>query len=179
MPGEEVATLAGGCFWCLEAVFKEVKGVQRVISGYTGGKKVNPSYQDVCSDRTGHAEAIDITFFPDVISYREILEIFFTIHDPTTLNRQGNDMGTQYRSAIFYHNEAQQIIAQQVIKEISDAHIWDKPIVTEVKPYTKFYSTEDYHRDYFERNPQQTYCQIVIASKVTKFREKWADKLRK
>jgi peptide-methionine (S)-S-oxide reductase len=179
MPGEEVATLAGGCFWCLEAVFKEVKGVQRVISGYTGGKKVNPSYQDVCSDRTGHAEAIDITFFPDVISYREILEIFFTVHDPTTLNRQGNDMGTQYRSAIFYHNDAQKIIAGQVIKEINEAHIWDRPIVTELKPYTKFYSAEDYHRDYFERNPQQNYCQIVIAPKVTKFREKWADKLRK
>ena len=179
MPGEEVATLAGGCFWCLEGVFKEVKGVQRVISGYTGGKKVNPSYQDVCSDRTGHAEAIDITFFPDVISYREILEIFFTVHDPTTLNRQGNDMGTQYRSAIFYHNDAQKIIAGQVIKEINEAHIWDRPIVTELKPYTKFYSAEDYHRDYFERNPQQSYCQIVIAPKVTKFREKWADKLKK
>ena len=123
MPGEEVATLASGCFWCLEAVFKEVKGVHRVISGYTGGKKVKPSYQDVCSDKTGHAEAIDITFSPDVISYREILEIFFTVHDPTTLNRQGNDMGTQYRSAIFYHNEAQKIIAGQVIKEINQAHI--------------------------------------------------------
>jgi peptide-methionine (S)-S-oxide reductase len=179
MPGEEVATLASGCFWCLEAVFKEVKGVHRVISGYTGGKKVKPSYQDVCSDKTGHAEAIDITFSPDVISYREILEIFFTVHDPTTLNRQGNDMGTQYRSAIFYHNEAQKIIAGQVIKEINQAHIWDTSIVTEVKPYTKFYSAEDYHRDYFERNPQQSYCQVVIAPKVAKFREKWADKLRK
>ena len=179
MPGEAMATLAGGCFWCLEAVFREVKGVQRVLSGYTGGKKVNPTYQEVCSDRTGHAEAIDITFFPDVISYREILEIFFTVHDPTTLNRQGNDAGTQYRSAIFYHNEAQKIIAGQVTKEINEAHIWDKPIVTEIKPYTKFFSAEDYHRDYFERNPQQSYCQVVIAPKVTKFREQWADKLRK
>jgi peptide-methionine (S)-S-oxide reductase len=179
MPGEAMATLAGGCFWCLEALFREVKGVQRVLSGYTGGKKVNPTYQEVCSDRTGHAEAIDITFFPDVISYREILEIFFTVHDPTTLNRQGNDVGTQYRSTIFYHNEAQKIIAEQVIKEINEAHIWDKPIVTEVKLYTKFYSAEDYHRDYFERNPQQSYCQIVITPKVTKFREKWADKLQK
>ena len=179
MPGEEVATLAGGCFWCLEAVFKELKGVQRVLSGYTGGKKVNPTYKEVCSDKTGHAEAIDVTFFNDVISYREILEIFFTIHDPTTLNRQGNDVGTQYRSAIFYHNEAQKIIAEQVIQEINAAHIWDKPIVTEIKPYTKFFSAEDYHRDYFERNPQQSYCQVVIAPKVTKFREQWADKLRK
>ena len=179
MPGEAMATLAGGCFWCLEALFREVKGVQRVLSGYTGGKKVNPTYQEVCSDRTGHAEAIDITFFPDVISYREILEIFFTVHDPTTLNRQGNDVGTQYRSTIFYHNEAQKIIAEQVIKEINQAHIWDKPIVTEIKPYTKFFSAEDYHRDYFERNPQQSYCQVVIAPKVTKFREQWADKLRK
>jgi len=179
MNGEEVATLAGGCFWCLEAVFKEVKGVQRVLSGYTGGKKVNSTYEEVCSDKTGHAEAIDVTFFPDVISYHEILEIFFTVHDPTTPNRQGNDAGTQYRSAIFYHNDAQKIIAGQVIKEINEAHIWDKPIVTEVKPYTKFFSAEDYHRDYFERNPQQSYCQVVIAPKVTKFREKWADKLRK
>jgi peptide-methionine (S)-S-oxide reductase len=179
MNEEEVATLAGGCFWCLEAVFKEVKGVQRVLSGYTGGKKVNPTYEDVCSDKTGHAEAIDVTFFPDVISYREILEIFFTIHDPTTPNRQGNDAGTQYRSAIFYHNDAQKIIAGQVINEINEAHIWDKPIVTEVKPYTKFYSAENYHRDYFERNPQQSYCQVVIATKVTKFRQKWADKLQK
>jgi peptide-methionine (S)-S-oxide reductase len=178
MSREEVATLAGGCFWCLEAVFKELKGVQRVLSGYTGGKKVNPTYQEVCSDNTGHAEAIDVTFFPDVISYREILEIFFTVHDPTTMNRQGNDVGSQYRSAIFYYNEAQKIIAEQVIKEINDAHIWDRPIVTEVKPYTKFYSAEDYHRDYFERNPQQNYCQIVIAPKVIKFRKKWAAKLK-
>ena len=178
MSREEVATLAGGCFWCLEAIYKEVEGVQRVLSGYTGGKKVNPTYQEVCSDNTGHAEAIDITFFPDVISYHDILEIFFTIHDPTTLNRQGNDVGTQYRSAIFYHNEAQKIIAEQVIKEISETHIWDRPIVTEVKPYTRFYSAEDYHRDYFEHNPQQPYCQAVVAPKIAKFRQKWASKLK-
>jgi peptide-methionine (S)-S-oxide reductase len=177
MSREEVATLAGGCFWCLEAVYKEVKGVQRVLSGYTGGKKENPAYEEVCSDKTGHAEAIDITFFPDVITYREILEIFFTVHDPTTLNRQGNDAGTQYRSAIFYHNEAQKIIAEEVIKDINNTHIWNSPIVTEVKPYTKFYSAEEYHRDYFERNPQQTYCQMIIAPKVAKFRRKWANKL--
>jgi peptide-methionine (S)-S-oxide reductase len=178
MSREEVATLAGGCFWCLEAVFKEIKGVQRVLSGYTGGKKENPTYEEVCSDKTGHAEAIDITFFPDVISYREILEIFFTVHDPTTLNRQGHDVGTQYRSAIFYHNEAQNIIAREVIKEINDARIWNAPVVTELKPYTKFHSAEDYHRDYFELHPQQNYCQAVIAPKVAKFRQKWANKLK-
>lgn len=178
MVKEEVATLAGGCFWCLEAVFKQVKGVQRVISGYTGGKKVDPNYEEVCTGKTGHAEAVDITFFPDVISYREILEIFFSIHDPTTLNRQGNDTGTQYRSAIFYHNEAQKIIAEQVIKEINDSHIWDAAVVTELKPYEKFYSAEDYHRDYFERHPEQAYCQVVIAPKVVKFRKHWENKLR-
>jgi peptide-methionine (S)-S-oxide reductase len=175
---EEVATLAGGCFWCMEAVYKEVKGVQRVISGYTGGKKENPTYEQVCDDNTGHAEAIDITFFPEVISYREILEIFFTVHDPTTPNRQGNDSGTQYRSAIFYHNEAQMMIAQEVIKEINEAHIWNSPIVTELKSYTKFYSAENYHRDYFERNPMQSYCQVIIAPKVAKFRKKWESKLK-
>ena len=178
MSREEDATLAGGCFWCLEAIFKDVKGIQRVISGYTGGKKENPTYTEVCNDNMGHAEAIDVTFFPDVISYREILEIFFTVHDPTTPNRQGNDVGTQYRSAIFYHNETQRIIAERVIKEINDAHIWDAPIVTELKPYTKFHSAEDYHRDYFERHPQQTYCQLVIAPKVARFREKWKEKLK-
>ncbi len=178
MSKEEVATLAGGCFWCLEAVFKQVKGVQRVLSGYTGGKKVNPTYQEVCGDGTGHAEAIDITFFPEEISFREILEIFFTVHDPTTLNRQGNDVGSQYRSAIFYHDEAQKETAEHVIKEIDQAHIWDAPIVTQVKPYTKFYSAEEYHRDYFELNPEQGYCRAIIAPKVAKFRQKWASKLK-
>jgi peptide-methionine (S)-S-oxide reductase len=178
MSREEVATLAGGCFWCLEALFKEVKGVQRVISGYTGGKKESPTYQEVCGDNTGHAEAIDITFFPDIISYKEILEIFFTVHDPTTLNRQGNDVGSQYRSAIFFHNESQKIIAELVIKEINEAHIWNSPVVTEIKPYTKFHSAEDYHRDYFERHPEQTYCQLVIAPKVAKFRKKWEGKMK-
>ncbi len=175
---EEVATLAGGCFWCLEAVFKEVKGVQRVLSGYTGGKKMNPTYEEVCSDKTGHAEAVDITYFADMISYREILEIFFTVHDPTTLNRQGNDVGTQYRSVIFYHNEVQKFIAEQVIKEINEAHIWNAPIVTVVRPYTIFYSAEEYHRDYFDRNPEKAYCQVVIAPKVAEFRKRWEDKLR-
>jgi peptide-methionine (S)-S-oxide reductase len=178
MSREEVATLAGGCFWCLEAVFKEVKGVQRVLSGYTGGKKENPTYEEVCSDKTGHAEAIDITFFPDVISYREILEIFFTVHDPTTLNRQGHDTGSQYRSAVFYHDQAQKSIAEEVIGEINNAHIWCSPIITDVKPYTKFHSAEEYHRDYFERHPEQNYCQAIIAPKVLKFRQKWAGKLK-
>jgi peptide-methionine (S)-S-oxide reductase len=179
MSREEVATLAGGCFWCLEAIYKEIKGVQRVLSGYTGGSKVNPVYEEVCSDKTGHAEAIDITFFPEVISYREILEIFFTVHDPTTLNRQGNDVGTQYRSVIFYHNEAQKIIAEQVIRETDKAKIWNKPVVTEVKPYVTFYSAEEYHRDYFSRNPEKAYCQVVIAPKVVEFRKKWKSKLDK
>lgn len=178
MSQEEVATLAGGCFWCLEAVFKEVKGVQRVLSGYTGGKKENPTYQEVCGDKTGHAEAIDITFFPEVISYREILEIFFTVHDPTTINRQGHDTGSQYRSAIFYHNDEQRTIAEEVIKEINNAHIWGSPIVTELKPYTKFHGAEEYHRDYFELHPEQGYCQAIIAPKVLKFRQKWAGKLK-
>lgn len=178
MSREEVATLAGGCFWCLEAVFKEVKGVQRVLSGYTGGTKLNPTYEEVCSDKTGHAEAIDITFFPDIISYREILEIFFTVHDPTTLNRQGNEIGTQYRSAIFYHNESQKIVSEKFIREMNKAHIWDATIVTEVKPYTTFYSAEEYHRSYFQRNPEKAYCQAIIAPKVAKFRKKWGDKLK-
>jgi len=179
MNREEVATLAGGCFWCLEAIYREVKGVQRVLSGYTGGETLDPAYEEVCDDNTGHAEAVDITFFSDVISYREILEIFFTVHDPTTRNRQGNDVGTRYRSVIFYHNEAQKLIAEQVIKEIDQAHIWDMPVVTELKPYERFYSAEDYHREYFERNPEQGYCQVVIAPKVAGFRKKWENKLKR
>jgi peptide-methionine (S)-S-oxide reductase len=178
MDREEVATLAGGCFWCMEAIYKNVRGVQRVLSGYTGGHKVNPTYEEVCSDKTGHAEAIDITFFTDVISYREILEIFFSVHNPTTLNKQGNDMGTQYRSAIYYHDELQKLIAEEVIQEINKAKIWDAPIVTEIKPYTKFYSAEEFHRDYFERNPEKAYCQVIIAPKVAEFRKKWETKLK-
>lgn len=176
---EEVATLAGGCFWCLEAVFREVNGVQRVLSGYTGGKKTNPLYAEVCSDNTGHAEAVDITFFPDMISYREILEIFFSVHDPTTLNRQGNDVGSQYRSVIFYHDDTQKKVAEEIIKELTESHVWDKPIVTEVKPYVKFYNAEEYHRDYFVLHPEQSYCQIVIAPKMEKFHKKWASKLKR
>ena len=178
MDREEVATLAGGCFWCMEAIYKNVRGVQRVLSGYTGGHKVNPTYAEVCGDKTGHAEAVDITFFTDVISYREILEIFFSVHDPTTFNKQGNDMGTQYRSAIYYHDELQRLVAEEVIKEMNRAKIWDAPIVTEVKPYTKFYSAEEFHRDYFEQNPEKAYCQVIIAPKVAEFRKKWESKLK-
>lgn len=178
MDREEVATLAGGCFWCMEAIYKNVRGVQRVLSGYTGGHKVNPTYEEVCSDKTGHAEAIDITFFTDVISYREILDIFFSVHNPTTLNKQENDMGAQYRSAIYYHDELQRLVAEEVIQETNRAKIWDAPIVTEVKPYTKFYSAEEFHRDYFERNPEKAYCQVIIAPKVAEFRKKWEAKLK-
>jgi peptide-methionine (S)-S-oxide reductase len=175
----EVATLAGGCFWCLEAIFVEVDGVEDVISGYTGGTTVNPTYQEVCSDRTGHAEAIQLTFDPGKISYREILEIFFSVHDPTTLNRQGEDVGTQYRSAIFYHNERQRTIAETLIKELNEAHLWDKPIVTQVAPLDKFYPAEDYHREYFSRHPEQSYCQVVISPKVDKFQKQWMKRLKR
>jgi len=179
MPKEEIATLAGGCFWCMEAIFKDVHGVQQVVSGYTGGTKVKPTYEQVCSDKTGHAEAIQITHFPEEISFREILEIFFTVHDPTTLNRQGNDRGSQYRSAIFYHNEAQKAVAEQVIKDLTGQKLYPNPIVTELKPYKIFYSAEDYHRDYFDNNPDQPYCQAVVAPKVAEFRRKWASKLKR
>ena len=175
----EVATLAGGCFWCIEAVFREVDGVEGVISGYTGGTTVNPTYQQVCSDKTGHAEAVQVTSDPTKISYREILEIFFSVHDPTTLNRQGADMGTQYRSAIFYHNEQQKAIAEELIGELNKASLWKKPIVTQVGPLEKFYPAEDYHREYFARHPEQGYCQMVISPKVNKFRKQWAKRLKR
>jgi peptide-methionine (S)-S-oxide reductase len=175
----EVATLAGGCFWCLEAVFREVEGVESVVSGYTGGTTANPTYQQVCSDKTGHAEAVQVTFDPAKISYREILEIFFSVHDPTTLNRQGADTGTQYRSAIFYHSEQQKAIAEQVIGELNKARLWKKPIVTQVAPLDKFYPAEDYHSEYFLRHPEQAYCQMVISPKVNKFRKQWAKRLKR
>jgi len=175
----EVATLAGGCFWCIEAVFREVDGVESVISGYTGGTTVSPTYQQVCSDRTGHAEAIQVTFDPTKISYREILEIFFSVHDPTTLNRQGADMGTQYRSAMFYHNEQQRVIAEELIRELNKAGLSKKPIVTQIAPLNEFYSAEDYHREYFARHPEQAYCQMVILPKVNKFRKEWAKRLKR
>lgn len=177
--GKEVATLAGGCFWCLEAIFKEVDGVEDVTSGYTGGTAVNPSYQEVCTNTTGHAEAVQLTFNSDQISYREILQIFFSVHDPTTLNRQGEDVGTQYRSAIFYHDDRQRAIAEAVIRELDEAHLWKKPIVTQVVPLDKFYPAEDYHREYFWRHPEQSYCQAVISPKVSKFRKQWTRRLKR
>ncbi len=177
--GTEVATLAGGCFWCLEAIFKEVDGVEDVVSGYTGGAIIDPTYEEVCTDTTGHAEAVQLTFNPGKISYREILQIFFSVHDPTTLNRQGEDVGTQYRSAIFYHDEQQRAVAETVIKELNEAHLWKKPIVTQVMPRDRFYRAEDYHREYFSRHRGQSYCQAVISPKVNRFRKQWAKRLKK
>ena len=175
----EVATLGGGCFWCLEAVFDEVKGVTDVVSGYAGGAVKNPTYEQVCSGRTGHAEVVQVAFDPAIISFQEILEIFFTIQDPTTLNRQGNDVGPQHRSVIFYHSPEQQAIAQQVIRAFNTAGVWDRPLVTEVTPAPTFYAAEDYHQEYFARNPSQGYCRVIIAPKVTKFRQKYADRLKR
>jgi peptide-methionine (S)-S-oxide reductase len=175
----QVATLAGGCFWCLEAVYDELKGVTDVVSGYTGGQVKDPSYEAVCTGETGHAEAVQVTFDPALISYRELLEVFFTIHDPTSLNRQGADVGTQYRSAIYYHNPEQKTIAEQVIQELQSEQIWPRPVVTEVTPFQVFYPAEAYHQEYFKRNPTQGYCMAVIAPKVSKFRHKYLEKLKK
>lgn len=172
----EVATLGGGCFWCMEAVFQELKGVLKVESGFSGGHVANPTYREVCSGLTGHAEVAEITFDPAVISYKEVLEVFFTVHDPTTLNRQGADAGTQYRSAIFYHSEAQRQTAEEVKKEAQE--IWGSPIVTEITPFDAFYKAENYHQNYYQDNPDQPYCTVVIAPKVKKFREKFRDKLK-
>ncbi len=174
----ETATLAGGCFWCLEAVYLRVQGVQRVESGYAGGHVENPSYKAVCTGTTGHAEVVQIDFDPAEVSYRELLDIFFGIHDPTTLNRQGGDVGTQYRSAIFYHDDAQKEEAERAITELTAEKIFDAPIVTEVVPLKTFYAAEDYHREYFDRNPEQGYCQAVISPKVSKFRQKFVSKLK-
>jgi peptide-methionine (S)-S-oxide reductase len=175
-PRREVAMLAGGCFWCLDAVFRDLRGVEKVESGYSGGTTVNPSYEQVCSGRTGHAEVVQVTFDPMAISFRELLGVFFTIHDPTTLNRQGGDVGTQYRSAIFYHSPAQRAIAAEVIRELAEG-LWDAPVVTELAPFTTFYPAESYHQDYFNRNPYQPYCAAVIAPKVAKFRSKYLERL--
>jgi len=177
--GHEFATLAGGCFWCLEAVFADVTGVIDVESGYSGGHTPKPSYRAVCDGTTGHAEVIRLEFDPAQISYREILEIFFVIHDPTTLNRQGNDVGTQYRSAIFYHSPEQKATAQQVIANLDAAKIYEDPIVTEVGPASKFYVAEDYHQEYFRRNPAQPYCAFVVRPKLAKFRKHFLGKLKK
>lgn len=174
----ETATLAGGCFWCIEAVYKEVEGVIEVEPGYTGGTGPNPTYEQVSTGKTGHAESVRITYDPAKISFREILEIFFSVHDPTTPNRQGADVGPQYRSIIFYHNEEQKAEARKIIHELNHTPIWSDPIVTEVLPAGAFYPAEEYHQDYFHRHPEQPYCQVVIAPKLEKFKKTWASKLR-
>ncbi|MFC1933311.1 peptide-methionine (S)-S-oxide reductase MsrA [Chloroflexota bacterium] len=174
----EVATLACGCFWCVEAVFREVNEVENVVSGYTGGTTVHPTYDQVCTGKTGHAEAVQVSFNPSKISYREILEIFLSVHDPTTLNRQGADVGTQYRSAIFYGTEEEKAIAEELVGELNKAHLWSKPIVTQILPLETFYPAEDYHREYFSQHPEQAYCQMVISPKVSKFRKQWANRLK-
>jgi len=178
-PGREIATLAGGCFWCLEAVFDELKGVESVESGYIGGRTRNPTYQQVCQGNTGHAEVVRITFDPAVVSFRELLEVFFVIHDPTTLNYQGNDFGTQYRSAVFYHTPEQKAVAEGVIARLEGAKLWDRPVVTEVVPASEFYVAEGYHQEYFARNPSQPYCRAVVAPKLQKFRKHFLERLKR
>ena len=175
---KEIATLGGGCFWCTEAVFLELRGVEKVEPGYAGGTVGNPTYEQICSGRTGHAEVVQVTFNPNVISYGELLKIFFTVHDPTTLNRQGADVGTQYRSVIFYHNDEQKSVARQIVNEVTAAKLWNAPIVTQIEPFKAFYKAEDYHLEYFKNNPRQPYCQIVIAPKVRKLREHYMEKLK-
>ena len=175
----ETATLGAGCFWCVEAVFDDLKGVESVESGYSGGHTENPTYQQVCSETTGHAEVANVNFNPQEISFKEILQVFFSVHDPTTLNRQGNDVGSSYRSAIFYHDENQKQIAEEVIKEVTAEGVYDNPIVTEVTPFDKFYIAENYHQEYFANNPNQPYCTAVVAPKVAKFRQKFVDRLKK
>jgi len=174
----ETITLGGGCFWCTEAIFEQLKGVTKVESGYSGGTVANPSYEQVCSGKTGHAEVSQVTFDPNVISLKQILEVFFTVHDPTTLNRQGNDVGTQYRSVIFYRNDDQKAVAQDVIKEIAADKIWSGKIVTELAPFKAFYKAEDYHQEYFQLHGEAPYCQVVIEPKVTKFRKKFQSLLK-
>jgi peptide-methionine (S)-S-oxide reductase len=177
-PRTEVATLAGGCFWCLEAVYDELRGVLSVESGYSGGSVENPTYRQVVTGTTGHAEVVRVTFDPEAVSFREILEVFFTIHDPTTLNRQGADVGPQYRSAIFYHDEEQRRVAEELISELEAEGVWDDPIVTEVTPFERFYIAEDYHQEYYRNNAYQPYCQVVITPKVAKFRKQYLERLK-
>jgi peptide-methionine (S)-S-oxide reductase len=174
----EIATLGGGCFWCLEAVFNELRGVQEVVSGYSGGTVPDPTYEQVCTGTTSHAEVVRVSFDPSVVSFREILEVYFSVHDPTTLNRQGADVGTQYRSVIFYHTPEQKRVAEEVIAGLEEAGVWDDPIVTEVAPASDFYGAEDYHQEYFQRNQRQPYCQVVVAPKVAKFRKQHLDRLK-
>jgi len=179
MARSEAAVLGGGCFWCLEAVYQQMEGVLAVESGYMGGRRPNPTYQQVCSGATGHVEVVRVTFDPDVTSFREILDVFFAVHDPTTLDRQGNDIGTQYRSVIFYTSREQQETTEQMIGELDGEHIWRDPIVTEVRPAAEFYRAEDYHQNYFRSNPDQPYCAFVVAPKAQKFRDKFRHKLKK
>jgi len=174
----EIATLGGGCFWCLEAIYVDLKGVKQVVSGYAGGHVKNPTYEQVCGKNTGHAEVVQVHFDPNVISYEDLLRIFFTIHDPTTLNRQGADVGPQYRSVIFYHDDEQRATAEKIIAEITAEKIWADPIVTQLEPFEEFFVAEPYHQEYFKRNPYQGYCQVVIAPKVVKFRQSFADRLK-
>jgi peptide-methionine (S)-S-oxide reductase len=176
--GLEVATLGGGCFWCIEAPFDDLKGVEKAVSGYSGGEKENPTYQEVCYGNTGHAEVVNVYFDPSVISYEDILKVFFTLHDPTTLNRQGNDVGTQYRSAIFYHNAAQKQSAEKIISEIQKSGLYSRKIVTEVTKFTRFYPAENYHQEYYKLNGHAPYCQFVISPKMSKFRKEFKDRLK-
>ena len=177
-PNKEVITLGGGCFWCLDAVFADIRGVEQVLSGYSGGKVANPTYDDVCTGTTGHAEVTEITFDPAVVSLRELLKIFFTLHDPTTKDRQGNDVGTQYRSVIFYRDATQKAVAEEVIAEISASNVWDGKVVTELQPFKAFYRAEDYHQDYYKKNPLQPYCLFVIRPKVAKLRKTYLQMLK-
>jgi peptide-methionine (S)-S-oxide reductase len=174
----ELATLGGGCFWCLEAVYDQLRGVTDVVSGYSGGHVHQPTYEQVCTGTTGHAEVVQVTFDPAIVTFNDILRVFFAIHDPTTLNRQGADVGAQYRSVIFYHTGEQKAVAEQLIASLAGEKLWDAPIVTEVAPFDRFYPAEDYHQEYFVRNPNQGYCQFVVAPKVAKFRRKYLSQLR-
>lgn len=174
----EIATLGGGCFWCTEAVFQDLRGVEKVQSGYSGGHVANPTYEEVCGKGTGHAEVVQVTFDPSVVTFRELLEVFFTVHDPTTPDRQGADVGPQYRSAIFYHSPQQKAVAEEVIRDVNERQLWGAPVVTEVTEFTEFYPAESYHDDYFRRNPYQGYCQVVIAPKVSKFRKQYLERLK-
>ncbi|HHU92326.1 MAG TPA: peptide-methionine (S)-S-oxide reductase MsrA [Halanaerobiaceae bacterium] len=179
MKNYEQATLGGGCFWCLEAVYKDLKGVVNILPGYSGGHTENPTYEEVCTDTTGHAEVVQITYDPELITYQDLLEIFFFIHDPTSLNRQGADEGTQYRSVVFYHNEEQKDLAYTMIKNLEEEQVYEDPIVTELVKLDKFYPAEEYHHNYYARNPEQAYCSVVIAPKLARFREKYHEKLEK
>ncbi len=175
---QSIATLGGGCFWCLEAVYQQLDGVERVVSGYAGGHVENPTYEQVCGKKTGHVEVVQVTFDPARVSYRDVLEVFFSTHDPTTKDRQGNDVGPQYRSAIFYHDDEQRQVAESIIAELAAEHAFDAPIVTELKPFERFYSAEQYHQNYYEQNSSQPYCAYVISPKIAKFRRKFAERLR-